>query len=851
MSAQQQTDPPSPDEAYKQGLIDMGVGQAKAVIAFNDAIVAAHSAQRARLYLSRWEDRQFEADCPVLPDGLVDLDRALADFERQYPPLHQAGGLTLQDRKKKPRPISDQAQRLIDDKDALASAWATFADNAQRLLEQARALNEQMNDRIGAARRALQGIEEVADTTPTPRFESKPMAKLRPDATVTGVIITVEGALDHAAARLLPCLDHKTYEGYDRSYPVPPTHHHDTLGLKTSIIIPCAVHRWTYCDRQWYQANSHLPINRPSAQAKYSGQWLWDLDFRHPVVREMLAPYLRETANRYRDDARVSMFVTAWEPQGGERNNGPWAHWDSGGRTPAGIDGFRQAMRDKFETIDKLNEAWQTEYETFDAIEPPVEVETGPEPQRTALIKNLFSGQCGALYYEYHRYVKDSYAAFLKWCYDIIKQADPTHAVVISPSYGPIDGYPCTARDSFLWADTGCDMYGSELNSSLEEVFNWSVSRATGKTNGIIECVWNGPENWSRPDENTTRAIARRNLWRMTAWGRRYISLYGAHDTYGGNAQNNLMVHETGLVQMRRCAGVIEVLNRKLRSMEDVWLDAPIIEPKIAMLKPSTSQICAWPWEIVTQTAGRVHDVLYAGNYHYRFVPEEYVLSDHEPLSQFDVVILPNASHFPPGLAQKLIQWVDAGGTLIMAGIAGAFTQYGFDDMQLPRAVFGDIQFRPWLDAKNEMGWIADIEHAHQDVTISGAEFAENLEAAHGQGKAVLLSRPTRLEQSSAATALLRDHLDAAAPRDVWVTGDVLELVPRRNDAATFLTLINPNLRHASRSKVHMRGRIERAIDRGIEGGFPVPLSRTPDGTSFEIVLAPGEGTLIALPTAK
>jgi len=561
----------------------------------------------------------------------------------------------------------------------------------------------------------------------------------------------------------------------------------------------------------------------------------------------MFAGYLKDVGDRFRENPDVLMYTTAWEPQLNDTAQGAWGKWPTGGRTPAAVQAFGEYLQKKFGTIERLNEAWRSEYENFRSIEPPPDVWHGPEPQRSELVKALSTGACPPLYYEFNRFLKDSYADYLAWCYRLLKAADPNHPISVSPSYGSLDGYLCGGRDSFRWATDCCDIYGNESQSPLDEVFNWSIQRALNRPTGIFECIWNGPENWSNPPEEAVRAAARRNLWRMVAWGRTVLSLFGPNDTYGGSSYNNMLVFESGYSLLRRSAGIIGPLKRKLRAMEDVWLSAPVVEPRIAMLKPSASQICAWPSgpheDAVTRVTCNLHDLLYQRNYHYAFVPEEYLLSGQDRLERYRVLILPYATHFPPGLTEKIAPWVKSGGTLISAGIAGGFTPYGVKDGALMKEFFGDLGYQIWDD----LYWKIDIGKLPPGVEDVGPAAAEIFLTRYVQGQVLMTAGANDLRLGGSAANLFYQLIDQAAPREAWADGAELEMVLRRDDKALHITLINPNVKETAQTTIRIARRYTQAVDRGIEGGFPVPLRADNTGQAFDISLAPGEGTVIDL----
>jgi len=835
----------------KAALLEVCATQAQAVVTFNEALMTAQAARRARAYLERWRGRSGSAP-QLFPADLAALETGLQILQDRFFCLYQAHFGPTKDRNGTVVPLSPEAQRLAENAQARADEREQFIADCRAARTAAEQILKSYRSSLASLAWSLASVQNIPQHTATPRFMDKPSATLRPDGTATGIIFGCP--LGHPtrpppAATAFLDIDFEAgiYEAYVNGWQVPPLQGAAERGRQTQIIVPCACHQWMYCPVDWYLAHRPEGLTRPGAPEEYKGQWLWALDFYHPTVRQMFANYLKKVGERFRDNPNVLMYTTAWEPELNDTHQGEWGRWPTGGRTPAAVQAFRDYLRQKFGTISKLNDAWGSNYATFGSIEPPPDVWHGPEPQRSELVKALSTGACPPLYYEFNRFLKDSYADYLAWCYRLLKAADPNHPISLSPSYGLLDGYLCGGRDSFRWATDCCDIYGNESQSSLDEVFNWSIQRALNRPTGIFECIWNGPENWSNPPEEVVRAAARRNLWRMVAWGRTVLSLFGAQDTYGGSSYNNMLVFESGYHLLRRSAGIIGPLKRKLRSMEDVWLGAPVVEPQIAMLKPSVSQICAWPSgsheDAVTRVTSNLHNLLYKRNYHYAFVPEEYVLSGQDRLERYRVLILPYATHFPPGLTEKIVPWVKAGGTLISAGIAGGFTPYGVKDGALMKEFFGDLSYQIWGD----LYWKLNIAKLLPEVQDVGPTTAETFLTRHGQGQVLLAARANDLRPGGSAAGLFYQLLDQAAPRAAWVEGAEIEMVLRQDNKALHMILINPSSRETAEATIHLARFYTKAVDRGIEGGFPVPLRADNSGQAFDIWLAPGEGTVIDL----
>ena len=846
-------------------------------------MATAQGIRRARNYLAAWHGETSEDGLPEAAE-LAAVTKELAELQERFLTLYHAhygnqasAALAVRMKIKETPPlvpVTEEAVRLSQDAAARAAARRTFMRDLLAGHNRCQALLQNLREQLVKLQQDAQAVGQLPEFNPTPAFVDKTPASILPDGTVTGIVMTVQGLLDHPGTDVLrgdyTCGMYEAYisgdtgsgdawkpkyienQAFDSNYALDPMTINARYGRKTQIIVPCSVQSWTFCPADWFRKHSHLELSRPDAPQEYTGSWLWSLDLYQPAVREMLEGYLKRVGERHRGNPNVMMYTTAWESSFTSCEPGHadyrYAYWPSGGRTEAGLAAFRQHLAKKYDSIDPLNSTWGTRYTSFDGIPLPIDVIKSPEADRKQITDSLYQGRADPAYYEFHSFLLESYADYLAWCYQQLKKADPTHAISVSPTYGEMDGYLTTACDAFRWADDVCDVFGSELTDSFQEVYTYSVHRATGKTTNILECVWNGPSNRSFPSEADVQAAGRLNLWRMVAWGRRVLSLYGIGDTYGGYANNNMMVLESDYNLLRLGAGIVPAMKRKLRSMEDVWLHKKIVEPQIAVLQSRTSRICEWPWNLRVFGYRNFHKLLQGQNYHYAFVPEEYVLSGRENLDNFRVLVLPLVTQMPPGLTEKILPWVNSGGTLIIGGVAGAFTPFGKPDGRLMQEIFGDLT----CERTGDLTWkitSSKLRPGVQEVDGGG----QVLLASYGSGQALLTADagqpydPGTLAADQPAGREILKLVENRVERLAWARGSGVEIVAHEGDEQLHLTLINPDLDSEARATIHLAGTYRLAVDRGIERGFAVPLRKEGAGQAFDIVLAHGEGTMISL----
>ena len=869
--------------AEKDLLLQARALQPRTVVALSESLATAQAIRRARGYLATWQGKTPTGELPAAKQ-LATLTKELADLQQRFLTLYHAHygneasaalAVRLKIKQTPPLvPVSAEAAQLSQDAAGRAAARRSLLGDLLAARNRSEALLQNLREQLVDLQQGAAASGQLPEFSPTPAFADKISASILPDGTVTGIVMTVQGLLDQPGTEVLradytcgmyePYISGDTGGGgawkpnyvenpaFDPDYTLDPMAINARFGRRTQIIVPCSVQSWTFCPADWFRKNSHLELSRADAPKEYNGSWLWSLDLFHPAVREMLEPYLQRVGERHRGNPNVMMYTTAWESSLTSCEPGHadyrYAYWPSGGRSEAGLAAFRQHLAETYGSIDKLNSTWRAKYASFDSIPLPIDAIKGPEAERKRHTDALYEGRADPGYYEFHNFLLKSYGDYLAWCYKTLKKADPTHAISVSPTYGEMDGYLTTACDAFRWADDVCDVFGSELTDSFQEVYTYSVHRATGKTTNILECIWNGPSNRSFPPEADVQSAGRLNLWRMVAWGRRVLALYGTTDTYGGYANNNMMVLESDNSLLRLGAGIVPVMKRKLRSMEDVWLHKEIVEPQIAVLQSRTSRICEWPWNQRVFAYRNFHRLLQSENYHYAFVPEEHVVSGRENLENFRVLVLPLVAQMPPGLTQKILPWVQAGGTLIVGGVAGAYTPFGQSDGRLMQEIFGDIEY----ERAGDMAWRITPRKLRAGVEPLGDD-GQVLLGNYGKGSVLLAAdcgqayKLGALGSDQPAGREILKLLKNRVPRLAWASGAGLEIIAHEDGDQLHLTLINPDVYSEARATIHLAGSYRLAVDRGIERGFAVPLRKEHSGQAFDIVLAHGEGTMIDL----
>jgi hypothetical protein len=469
----------------------------------------------------------------------------------------------------------------------------------------------------------------------------------------------------------------------------------------------------------------------------YGGNYGGYVNIWHPEIRRLLQDNLTAVAN-YIKAKEIPNFLfydrLIWEPVG-LIGGGSDTGITEGGYNPEAITAFRLCLKEKFHKINILNKAWRTQYPDFAAIEPPSDPYVTHTPRTRAT----------PLTYEWEVFRRDSYSDYLKLAVDTLQKADPDHPVAVE-----ID----TMHNSFVNATAGAYKRIIDIPAQyIEDHYNpypghypslnllYSLCLYAGKIPIETEYIWNFPQLIPPKTEDDYRVTGELSIWRKAVWGRKILHVFGDFDGWGYQhnffderfCQLGVSLGPTGDF-VREAATAIPVGKKQAREFWPYLSRTEVVKPKIAILVPATSDINAYPARTRSDWPypGSGHDAFKFSQFFdnwrwqqetvpesefvpldmdFRYVPEEVIVNGKEDLTGFKVMILPHATYFPDGLAEKLLKWTKDGGTLIAFGVPGAYDPYGFDDPVLMSRIFGSrLSYSRAADYNASMGW--DLETA-------------------------------------------------------------------------------------------------------------------------------------------
>ncbi len=611
----------------------------------------------------------------------------------------------------------------------------------------------------------------------------------------------------------------------------------------------------------------------------------------HPAVRSLLADNLTAVAKYYRT-AMPGLFMydkITWEP------GALGGYQDVLGYNKLAVEAFRAKMAKKFGTIAKLNKAWKTSYQSFESIEFP------KSPFQTTGFKP------NALSYEFYLFRTESWTDFMGLAIGSLQAGDPGR-----PIAAELNGMTGTfingnIPSNRLWKKlplTFVDDHHNNWAPSYAALnMHYSLCLYSGKQPIEAEYIWTFPRMIEPKTEDDYRVTGELSLWRKMVWGRKILNVFGDYDGWGYHHnffdEQNSYVHQpskyygyggTGAF-VREAATSIVIGKKRAREFWPYLKNTEVVKPKIALIVPTTSMINEYPFEALSITYPvyergfmRWDRLLGTRDLDFRYVPEDVILDGSEKLAGVKVVILPYMTYFPKGLADKLVKWTSAGGTLIAEGVPGVLDAYGFSNPELMRKVFGsEVSWKYTGTEGRGTDWRWDLSikpRAKQTKLKASIKGKPALIASqYGKGTALVSAGPFNLfidpnvdklgpgmafavpDKSSVVSlpdseagvtgTLYKAIASAIGTPSAKSTKHKFELVTRADSKGRrYLFVTNAQLSETVADEIVLDGKYKKVYDLGLGSRCIVPSKPAkgiPDCTAIKIRLAPGEGTCLEL----
>ena len=327
-------------------------------------------------------------------------------------------------------------------------------------------------------------------------------------------------------------------------------------------------------------------------------------------------------------------------------------------------------LKKKYRELNKLNARWQTKYTDFADIRlitrqpETIQEHANWEDWSKFREMQLFNAR------------NTVYKLFKQYAPDVFYSAYISTGCRYHPTYG-VNYYELTKVQDISGID------GTAISVPQE----WTYLDLVADNKKIWTLEW-GAFYYPPADKLAGREHLRKQLWQEVSGGHIGINLWiWSIPGFQGN-----YIDMTGLPT--QYGWELKQLVSDFRKFEHVLLDGKRLEPEIRILFSNTSRSHDQPWVAWGKHPFSPHltavDVLYGSFAKFKFpvrVLDEGALNDGANLSKCKQLIVPQAQYLSCKVRNKLLEYAQNGGCLIITGLTGKYDNYGNDSDTLLKAL--------------------------------------------------------------------------------------------------------------------------------------------------------------------
>ncbi|MDP6117505.1 MAG: beta-galactosidase, partial [Planctomycetota bacterium] len=589
---------------------------------------------------------------------------------------------------------------------------------------------------------------------------------------------------------------------------------HDAGARRFSLITHYSLHDKGYLSREFAEKNKSDPDitmmdNEGKPMAPRSG--LCHFNWLNPKVRSHMVDVLTQMAKFFKERKEYQFYVTSWE------GAGPYCRQIRIGNNPSHKEAFRKFLKQRYGNITALNAKWRTDYESSDAISPQPEEDTPTgAPATPRLIES-------------RRWAQEAYVDYLKLIRDTIHRIDPTKPII-----GEHSGLLDRVISPRIYDSVDLLGYHRRAGTTMPvQVWMSSLQRHTGKCTGLFENFWGCQEDHPgrMSEERAMRAQIRRYLYRHAVWGRSLQTWWYSYTTAGylTSYNCNWLNPVYDLTTLRYSAAGLPVEKEKVDRLQGLLLNSEIVPSRLLVIQPYDTMLAQGRGSEAWSEWMEWHDLLFPRNLLYEVLPDIWFADGRVSLRDFDVVILPIATHLDPRFSAKLIDFIRQGGTCITSGPCGIYDHLGHENGDIMSAAQPKLTTR--CESKPDEDWRYSYGvQANADGLV---------ETSVGQGKLFLLPESvTAFEDGGRAlSSLIRSKVAPA----VEARGTKLELLLRKlMDGRHLLCALNRDPDRRTTGEVVINGAFRQVADIDISPPFPIRTEVEDGQTRFRVTLDAG-----------
>ena len=316
---------------------------------------------------------------------------------------------------------------------------------------------------------------------------------------------------------------------------------------------------------------------------------------------------------------------------------------------------FQNWLKDKYKTLDNLNARWTTAYwseayDNWDEIPIPV------------------AGHNPGLMLEWKRFVTYEWDEYARNQIDLIRQLADPRQFITTNFMGFFDGYDHYVLSAPLTFASWDDYVGT---GHVDPDFNGmahDLTRGFKRENFWIMETQPGAVNWSPLNNFLNKGEVRAMAWQAIGHGADTVSYWQWRSALNGQEQyHGTLVGPDGTpVPLYEEAGQI---GRDFAKAESAFRGTTVVS-EVALLNSYDSR-----WAIQFQKHNQKYDYVNVLKSYYHALRQLSqsvdVISPYAPLANYKLVVAPDLNVIPKDLADSLLDYVRAGGHLVLGPRSG------------------------------------------------------------------------------------------------------------------------------------------------------------------------------------